>query len=452
MQRTFFHWTKCAGLATVCVLCAAGTAEACKYTVRDVAFVTLREAPYRLDVVLEDSANEDLVRRSQAAAELALSDVNVVVQAHAGAAADPAVGNVPDAAGDALNTAKGAPPRLLLTAPDERRLAIDWPDPSDGDQVNALRTACRQLVNSPAQLKLRDLLLAGHHSVIVLHEGAVAEHNRQARETVAGLIAEVKRALPSLPKPIDLPPQLLVVSQEQTADEKVFLWSLGIDPEQFEEAQLTIVFGRCRLLGPPMPVPGTTRPQILRRLAAVGQDCECELDRSVMRGQMVLHEWTAQEESTAASMLGFDPGNPLVQVEIQRILSRGPVGDRPPAESIDLAVDDLNLGGLQIIDIGSFGESEVEPEAESEEAPAIDAAERSLSDATTPADAEVATTTEQPMADQQSVSPSQTTSADDPVSAKRTVRPIALAMLLLVVGLAAAGVLGGAWIVARGRR
>lgn len=419
----------------------APTAAACKYTVRDVAFVTLHEQPYRFFIYAGDGSSALPPADALAAARPGLGDSNVVPEVIEGAAA-------PDSA--AAQTAEvlelDQRPAIALAAPDGRAIRLS-DSGVDALDAGSITEASRRITSSGKQLELRMLLLAGHHSVIVLHEGASEEHNADARRTAKSLIDEVEQALPSLPKPIHLPPALMTISQDDTQGERLFLWSLGIDDEEVEKTQLAIVFGRCRLLGPPMPIPGTNRQQILRRLAVVGQDCECELDRSVMRGQMIPHAWSSREEALAASMLGFDPGNPLVQVEIQRILSRGPIGGSSATMDDDLAIDDLSLGGLQIIDIDTIGEPEPEPE---EVEAAATAQATAAKPNPTPAPEAAPSAPNPPAVGVAEVEAKPTPESVEPLAPTAAGRPLARTLLWLVGGVAAVGLLGVLLILARG--
>ena len=408
-------------------------AAACKYTVRDVAFVTLQEQPYRLFIYTDPGGDEQTAAALQAAAKAALADANIVVESVAGALTEDS-----PAARIAKQTAVQSLPALVLADPDDRGLQLFGEDNAKIDP-QAVRDICDRLTSSTGQLELRKLLLAGRHSVIVLHEGVDDDQNQRAREMVDSLVADVERSLPSLPKAIDLPPQMLTVSHEQSDSERVFLWSLGIEEEEFDQTHIAVVFGRCRLLGPAMPVPGTTRQQVVRRLAVVGQDCECELDRAVMRGQMIPHAWSTREEAVAAEMLGFDPGNPLVQVEIQRILARGPVSREGGVANNDaLATNDLALGGLQIIDIDSLVESDVEESSlETESDPSTQRPEEDLSPPAA-ATASAATSEGPPDSEPAAAEPSYSTPAS-----------VARGVTWLIVGIVIVGAIGAVWILVR---
>jgi hypothetical protein len=76
-------------------------------------------------------------------------------------------------------------------------------------------------------------------------------------------------------------------------------------------------------MGEPLFGPLITRTQIEENLILIGQDCECDLERSVLRGRRVLLTWDDDHRSAAQRTLEFDPENPLVRAEVSRILSRG---------------------------------------------------------------------------------------------------------------------------------
>ena len=167
-------------------------------------------------------------------------------------------------------------------------------------------------------------------------------------------IPQVEQSLEFLPKPIKEPPHVIHLTAEAAAKEKVLLWALGMNLEASKATQVALLFGRGRKLGPVLRFPEDPRRRFIQSLAVVGQDCECGLDRRWMQGAMVPHRWAAVDEKRAIEQLGFDPGNPLVKAEIDRILTRGPgaEGERevnledalkiaPALSYQEIALDDL---------------------------------------------------------------------------------------------------------------
>jgi hypothetical protein len=74
-------------------------------------------------------------------------------------------------------------------------------------------------------------------------------------------------------------------------------------------------------------------------------DCECEYNVAPLVGPMIPHRWTTEHEAQVVNLLGFDPGNPLVQSEVRHILARGPGNGR----SILEAQNDPALGYEEIL-------------------------------------------------------------------------------------------------------
>ena len=104
-------------------------AEACKYTVRDVAFVTLREEPYRLLVYadqptsLEEQSVADAASKLRSAALAALADSNIVVEWIPG---DPLPDSIAARTADQLGLPGG--PAIALVGPDDRAIRLPLSD------------------------------------------------------------------------------------------------------------------------------------------------------------------------------------------------------------------------------------------------------------------------------------------------------------------------------------
>ncbi len=104
----------------------------------------------------------------------------------------------------------------------------------------------------------------------------------------------------------------------------MLLWGLGLDPSPAADPRLAIVYGRGRRLGTPLEGPLITQTVLRERLSLIGQDCECDLERSWLRGPLLPGRWDRSQQELAAKSLGFDPENPMVRAEVSRIVERGP--------------------------------------------------------------------------------------------------------------------------------
>ena len=301
----------------------AGQVDACRYTVRDVAFVDLGSSPYRLVVFSEGEPDAALVTARDAVRDR-LVDSNVVLEL-----IDQQDSEHPAVA--LLETTDVREfPAVVLVSPDERLLVLaEGMTELDSAKLNTLVDS---IIASPVR---EDLLSRAFdvHSTMIVVEGGDAAENERIVAMAEQFIPQVRDALPLMPKPIDGPPHLIVLTREQIAAERILLWSLGVDLEDDTATQVAILFGRARKLGPVLRFPGDDARKFERSLAVVGQDCECGLDRSWMQGDMVPHIWDEERERVAMARLRFDPGSPEVKTEIAQLLTRGPGGKQALAES-----------------------------------------------------------------------------------------------------------------------
>ncbi len=323
------------------ILLNLGSALACRYSVRDTGFVDLGEEAYTLVLSGRDlGAQADLYRRIAAAS---LLDANIVFSVRQDAEArEPTL---------KLEGAKG---RELVVARGEEL-------PKDPPGATAL---IESIALSPIRAEIQERAL-NSFAVIVLVEGIQTNENARVGGSLAAAVRDVSRLMITMPKPVKTPPAILRIPVHRQAAERVTLWGLGFDPEPSLDARVAIVFGRGRRLGSPLEGPLITQTSVQERLVIIGQDCECELDRSWMKGPLMPGRWDDARQSMAARSLGFDPENPLVRAEISRIVMRGP-GE---GQKKKLAGASHTLGYSEI----SLDESPPVAEQETEVSPPSDA-------------------------------------------------------------------------------
>ncbi len=281
-------------------MAASGVVHACRYSVRDTGFVDLGAPSYRLEWhAAREFGAEDPAALLAEAGKL-LRDSNV-------------------SGPEARSVRPGEEASLRLIDGQGRMLELGRP--SAGDRVSRL---IEGVATSPTRERvLAECLRA--YAVLVLFEGTDTASNGRATEAARAGMEGVSRLLPTMPKPVKTGPVLVVVRAEELARERVFAWGLGLDPEPAAEARLAILYGRGRRLGTPMEGAMITATVLRERLALVGQDCECDMDREWLRGPMVPARWDESMRQAASKALGFDPENPMVRSEVSRIVERGPV-------------------------------------------------------------------------------------------------------------------------------
>ena len=328
-----------ARMASVLFFGLIGLALACKYSVRDVGFVDLAEDQYGVYLFLSDQAKPTMSRDAKTIATATFLESNLSLQvAHLGEEPDhPSLWMAKELGVESF-------PAALLRSPDGRSLRLPLPGGSANPvSEDDLWNLMESTVGSPMRERLLTQVLDAF-AVVVLLESSDSEQNTAASEAIDGAIESIKELMPRMPKPVDTPPSVLTVSSEDRDTEAIMLWSLGFDLDLTDEPQAAILIGRGRRLGPPLQGGLITRTKVQQMMALIGQDCECDLDRSWMQGPMVPLRWDSDQQQLAYNKLAFDPESPLVKAEISRILARGPNARGVTAGKSDVSMDALFLG------------------------------------------------------------------------------------------------------------
>ncbi|MBL9172863.1 MAG: hypothetical protein JNL10_04955 [Verrucomicrobiales bacterium] len=277
--------------------------QACRYSIRDTGFVDFDAAVYRLRLSDEGIPPATTALFLQSAAGVLL-DSNIEFDR---------TESTTDSTGLHLRDASG------------RDLLISSPEKLPGD-APGIQRMLESIANSPARSRVQTESLRSF-AVVLLVDGTNSAANARALEAIKTAIASVERLMPSMPKPVSVPPQLVQISASELPAESVLLWGLGLVPEPVADPRLALLYGRGRRLGEPLEGPTITRTAVQERLVLIGQDCECDLDRSWLKGPVIPGRWDRSLQEGAAQSLGFDPESPMVRSEVSRIVLRGE-GDR----------------------------------------------------------------------------------------------------------------------------
>ncbi len=331
------------------------TSHACRYTVRDVGFADLGNERYTFFCFVDGQVSTERAKQLGQAAGALLGDSNVRFEL-----VNLAKGDHPQAKRLAKRE-PGVPAGLLLSPDGELAWPVIFPAAKpDNPEWSFLASA----VSSPTRNKLLRKLIPAY-AVVLFVEGTDAAQTRRARAAVSDAIGAITPLMPQMPKPVDHPPEMVVVPAERIAEESVLMWSLGLDTEPVPEPQAVVLMGRGRRVGQPLRGGLVTRTALQESLAVVGQDCECGLDRVWMQGERFPLSWGRTEKTAAFKELGFDPENPQVKAEISRIISRGP-NSRPggATQTASSNFDQLALGySEEIIEIETGPPVATEPPA-----------------------------------------------------------------------------------------
>lgn len=300
-------------LVWVCL--QASTAWACRYNVRDTGFVDLGTEPYHLYVFYGRSTSAEVVTAVREVSSTVLSGSNVAVDIiNADEAKEhPGLKYLSEDAARSL-------PAAVLVSPDGPRLPLTLFAPG-ASLRDGLTTALRELVTSPA----REACLQGvadTFAVVLLIEGAGQEANRRARQALADSFEEIGNQMKLMPKTIARPPVSVVLEAAALERERVLLWSLGLDTKSTDYPRAAVLYGRARWIGPLMKGDEITARNLSGLLSIIGADCECGLDISWTQGTRLPVLWDKARHARVAKALGFDPENPMVKLEVGRILGR----------------------------------------------------------------------------------------------------------------------------------
>ena len=306
-------------IATLVIFLIVTTAEACRYTIREIGFSTLSKVTY---VMYRVDADTGFFPKQQGKR---FGDSNVKpIGIHLNENKDIA---------KFIRTNKVALPAYILVDPNNRMLALPISNTADSTVENVLF--------SPYQNKLLSVLPKSYASVIVI-EGKNALENKEVKNTVLEACQRITNIIPNMPKQVANGPGMLVVSKDNFIEEKTLCWSLGVDKIP-EHAMAFIVYGRGRIMGEKITAQQVAKDDVYKLLSIIGADCECGLDRKWMLGYQVPLNWPSETRQHLSNDLGFDVDNPMVLAEMSRILAiENNIPKNPDRVSFEPIVIDLD--------------------------------------------------------------------------------------------------------------
>jgi len=292
----------------------AWPAQACRYNVRDLGFIELETETCQLLICASTNTTAATLAAWRRAAAEALQESNLRIEF-----VHPAQSEVIDRPLAEL-IATNRLPAAALVSPDGPVLSV-LVGPSDPPLETIDDAAWRGLVDSPT----RDEIVreaSRRFGVILWLEGTDSAQNRAARSAITEAVAEIGQSLAALPKAITEPPAVVTLPVAALARERILLWSLRLTPEPTPEPRAAVIYGKARWIGPLMKGQEIAVGNLTRLFSIVGADCECGLDLAWTRGTSLPVRWTAAAHQATTKSLGFDPLDPLVQMEATRILDR----------------------------------------------------------------------------------------------------------------------------------
>ena len=291
-------------------------ALACRFNVRETGFVDLGIEPYYLFGYVSKDTPAEITSTFGQVSYAALMDSSIRLE-------------IIDA-----NQQKDHPamkfldlwsiqsfPAAVLVSPDGQSLPVPVTKPGRPFK-ETLWSAIDDILSSPKREEIVQQVSKAYGVVLVI-EGAQRQENKRAKAAASGAIERVSMQMDMMPKPIAHPPVLLTIGPESLSREKILLWSLGLDAEKVTEPYVVVLYGRARWIGPLFEGEEINENNLAAVLFVIGDDCECGFDYRWLQGTMLPVRWDEKIQARVVESLGFDPENPMIKMEMSRIIGRG---------------------------------------------------------------------------------------------------------------------------------
>ena len=335
----------------------------CMYTVRDAGFVDIGDIPYRLYYYIREDTPKEFTSTFKKTSYAAFIDSNVEVE----------IINV-----DQQNSSRAMEylhfweiksfPAAVLVSPEGQSLVlpisagqdlrnsllVQSPNPNESfvaefasgakrhPEHRGIRVALESVVSSPKREEILQHIIKSY-CVVLLIQGKEADENKRVQEVVAGAIEEIAKMMSQMTKSIKEPPRLIVIPPELFSQERILLWSLGVNENEMSEPYVVILYGRGRRIGPLLKGEAITESGVFNILSVIGSACECGLDRRWVMGALLPLRWGEKVQSEVVKLLGFDAESPIVKTQISQIISLGP-SSRTDAEGTDKSLESALYG------------------------------------------------------------------------------------------------------------
>ena len=310
----------------------APAALGCKYNVRETGFVDLGVEPYYFYGYIKNDTPVNIFSDFTEVLSTALMDSNIRAEA---------INTDQEKQHPALKYLESLQIKFLpagvLVSPDGQALAVPVAEP-DRPFKDTLWAAAGYILSSPKREEILQHVIEAY-CVVLLIEGTNIQKNAEAKAIACDAIKRIESQMGILPKPIARPPVMVVVDSKSLSQEKVLLWSLGLNAQDITAPHIAIIYGKARWIGPLLKGEELTEANLTNLLFIIGDDCECGLDHRWAQGTMLPVKWDQKLQAKAAANLGFDPENPMIKMEICSIVGRGIGGSSYPGVPFEYQSD-----------------------------------------------------------------------------------------------------------------
>ncbi len=308
----------CSLVTLIClwIFCHCQTAFACRYNVRETGFIDIGAKPYYFYGFINEDTPGEITSSFKQILNTHLTDSNIQFEIiNADQQNDhPSIEYLQQWQIQSF-------PAAILVSPDGQSLIIPI-EKQDELFEKTLSSAIDDMVFSAKREEIIQKVIETY-GVILLIEGENARENKKFQYSAAQAIEQIKRQMKFMPKHIAHPPSLISLEPASFEEEKILLWSLGLNADDLNKPHAVIFYGKARWIGPLMKAEEITETNLIGILSIIGADCECGLDISWVQGTMLPVRWDQKTQADVFQSLEFDPENPMIKMEISRILQKG---------------------------------------------------------------------------------------------------------------------------------
>ena len=288
--------------------------SACRYTVREIGFSDLGLKKYSLVFFTDSLTPEEQIINMQKYSGVLLRETNVQMEI-----IDTDKNKSSSYLRFLSNYSDQRCPFAVFVSPDGKSMICS--SVKAGNSINeSYWYLLESMVSSPLREDIvRELIRS--LGVVLIIEGSDNAENKRIRDAAGNAVKEIRGNLDQMPKVVNKPPVIMVISHNRINDEKVLLFSLGITEKDKDDTHLAIIYGRGKVAGHLLTGEQINTRRIYNLLTLVGADCECGIDNSWIIGDMIPLRWGSSQQAELSDQLGFDVENPFVKTEMSQIIS-----------------------------------------------------------------------------------------------------------------------------------
>ncbi len=336
-------------LCAMPVLGVTGSAAvvACPYSFRQAGFVELDPRPYSACFVVRETTagRESLSQWIREASLEVLMASNVV-------ATTVDIDQEPSHRAAELCESQGIAtfPAVLLFSPDGEGMVVAEAR-QDGASKDWVTSQLGKMVRSPFREKIARSIVRDW-CVVLLVEGEDAEQNRRARAEIESAARRITGSITETGLTVQDGPRILPLFPGG-AQERVLLWSLGLEGEEAGPAAV-VLFGRGRQLGSVFKGPLMTADALYEAFYLLGRRCVCTVDRRWLSGRSIPLKFPAWFEDEVLRRAQIDVSSPEVKLQVapgMRWLSGYPAPEGEGNGSTPLGTGTMVTGPLGYTEI-----------------------------------------------------------------------------------------------------